>query len=250
MLIETTSETTLGNSLATAWTLSTIRTVAVLAVVLAVCAGEARALDELPNEKAKLRACEKNFCTMVLLKENKGDDLSCKLTKTWGKRDIKKGGESKVSWGFGDARCTTDVKMGRKHIIAALTLPKYTVVLNRQEVNCIVERSDGEHKVRAILSPKIKFKKGQADKVWINLKELDGPGDIKGTVWATAHLEDTLGIFHRAIIKGINKFLYRKCSKRYAKELGLGGAASSSAKAKPSAPAGKSASAKDRKSND
>ena len=224
--------------------------VAVLLVSL-VLSPSVRALEELPNEKEKLHACEKSFCSMVLLKEEKGADLSCKLTKTWAKTDIKEGSKkkSRISWGFGDARCTTDVAMTRGQILAALTRPKHTIMLNKQEVNCIVERSDGEHKVRAVLSPKIKFEKGRADKVWINLKELEGPDDIKGTVWATAQIEDTLGLFHGAMIKGINKFVHRKCAKKYAEEFGLEPPQSRRAN-KNQKDGKKTASAKDKKSKD
>jgi hypothetical protein len=191
------------------------------AISTAVSPLPALALEELPGEKQALRTCEKDVCSMILLKKKSKGSLSCKLTKTWAESSIKKGGKSKFSWGFGDARCSTEVSLPRRHIHAALTRPKHTVMLNRQEVRCTVERSGEPQKVRAVLSPKLKFRNGRAHKVWINLKELEGPNDIKGTVWTTAHLEDTLGIFHKAMIKGINKFMHRKCAKKYAVELGL-----------------------------
>jgi hypothetical protein len=82
-------------------------------------------------------------------------------------------------------------------------------------VNCILER-DGEIKpVKARLAPKLTFKDGKADKVWINLESIEGPDDVKSTIWTAAQLEDKLGIFHRPMIKSINKFLYRQCAKRY-----------------------------------
>lgn len=208
--------------------------------VLAICIAlggtgtpnPATALEELPDEKQALQACEKDVCSMILLKKKSKGNLSCKLTKTWAESSLKKGGKSKISWGFGDARCTTEVSLPRRQIHAALTRAKHTVVLNRQEVRCTVERSGEPQQVRAVLSPKLKFRNGRADKVWINLKELEGPNDIKGTVWTTAHLEDTLGIFHKAMIKGINKFMHRKCAKKYSAELGLKPARNRNKKAK------------------
>ena len=68
-------------------------------------------------------------------------------------------------------------------------------------MNCVVERDQQLKPVIIKLAPKLEFKNGKADKVWINLKEIEGPDDIKGTVWTAAKLEDTLGIFHAPMIK-------------------------------------------------
>lgn len=175
----------------------------------------ALALDEPPGEMAALKACEKRLCTMVLGKEPVGSDLACDVQKTWAKSSLEGGKSKGVSWSFGDARCSVDLRLQRKDIVAALTQPKHTVRVPAHEVNCILER-DGEIKpVKARLAPKLTFKDGKADKVWINLENIEGPDDVKSTIWTAAQLEDKLGIFHRPMIKSINKFLYRQCAKRY-----------------------------------
>lgn len=181
----------------------------------------AAAIDLAPNEKDRLKQCERTLCRMILLKEKSGKDLNCDLTKTWQKSSIEKGGDKKISWGFGDAQCTTEVKLPRATILAALTLKKATIMLQRQTATCKVERSGKIETVRAVLSPKLKLKNGRADKLWINLKEIDGPADIKGTVWTAAGLADSLGLFHRSMIKGINKFAYRKCQQKFGQDFGL-----------------------------
>lgn len=186
-----------------------------LGVVVALWACPALALEELPGEAEALKACEKKFCTMVLKKEPAGEDLACNLTKTWAQDTIKGGEKKSVKWGFGDARCSVSVKMSRAEVIQALTKPAHTVVLKDQAVRCVVER-DGEQKpVTAKASPKLQFKGGRAEKVWINLEDLSGPADVKSTVWTAAQLEDTLGIFHKNMIKQINKFMYKKCSENH-----------------------------------
>lgn len=183
-----------------------------------------------------LKACEKKACTMFLEKSKAGDDLACKISKTWARTSIKGGEQKGVSWGFGDARCTVDVKLARADVIAALTKPAHTIVSPPVTVSCVIERSDQVHPVTAKATPKLVFKNGKADKVWINLKELDGPDDIKGTIWIAANLEDSLGIFHKSLIKQINKFIYKKCPKNY------GPQTVAKAKAKPK-PAGVAANA-------
>ena len=65
------------------------------------------------------------------------------------------------------------------------------------------------------LAPKMVFKNGHAEKVWINLKDLKAPADIKATIWTAAKLEDLLGFFHGKMIKSINKFMYSRCVELY-----------------------------------
>jgi hypothetical protein len=185
----------------------------ILTVVAAASSGQA--LEEPPGEAEELKACEKRVCTMILEKNPKGDDLKCDVQKTWAKSTLE-GGESKgVSWGFGDARCKANIKLERADIVAALTLPKHTIRIPTQQVNCVIER-EGEVKPLTLkLAPKLTFKKGKADKVWINLESIEGPTDVKSTIWTAAKLEDTIGIFHRPMLKSIDKFVHKQCAKRY-----------------------------------
>lgn len=186
---------------------------AVLLAVVAVL--PARALEEPPGEMLALKACEKRLCAMVLGKEPTGSDLQCDVQKTWARSSLEGGKDKGVSWGFGDARCSVDLKLERKDIVAALTKAKYTVKVPAHQVNCVIEREGELKPVKAKLAPKLKFKDGKADKVWINLESIDGPDDVKSTIWTAAKLEDNLGLFHRPMIKSINKFLHRQCEKRY-----------------------------------
>lgn len=175
----------------------------------------ARALEAHPEEEERIKACEKELCLMILSRDANGADLKCDLTKTWAKSDLEGGKDKGVSWIFGDAQCSADIKLKRADVIDALTKPKHTIKLPEQAVKCVVER-DGETKpVDIQLAPKLKFKDGKADKVWINLGDMSGPADVKGVVATAASLEDTLGIFHKPMIKSINKFMHKQCNKKY-----------------------------------
>jgi len=215
-------------------------------LAFAAMTGPGRALEEPPGELPALKACEKTLCGMVMDKNPAGGDFRCDAQKTWAKSSLE-GGESKgVSWGFGDARCKADIKLSRADIIAALTKPKHTIRIPSQQVSCVLER-EGELKPVAIkLAPKLTFKDGKADKVWINLENIDGPADVKSTIWTAAKLEDSIGIFHRPMIKSINKFLFKQCPKRYgaAAVAAAAKAAKAKANAKGAATATKGAAAK------
>jgi hypothetical protein len=213
------------------------RSVLCLAAVasLASAGPAARALEEPAGEWDALKACEKRLCKMILGKEPKGNDLKCDLSKTWAKSSLKNGESKGVSWMFGDARCTVNLNLSRADVVGALTLPELTVRIPQHTVKCQVERGEELQNVTAKLAPKLKFKGGAADKVWINLKEVEGPDDIKGTLWVAAGLEDKLGVFHKPLVKSINKFMHEQCAKRYgpgaeAKEGGKDGAKKSGAK--------------------
>lgn len=185
-----------------------------LGLAMALCS-PAFALEEGKGEWDALKACEQRLCTQILEKRESGDDLQCALEKTWLKTTLE-GAESKlVKWGFGDARCAVDLKMTRAVIFKALTLPAFSLEIPEHHVKCVVE-SDGEMKpVEVKLAPRIAFKNGRADKVWINLKDVTGPSSIKATVWAAANLEDSLGIFHKSMLKSVNKFMHKRCPEYY-----------------------------------
>lgn len=196
-------------------TLSAPARVLLVMAGLLLPAGSGWALEPDPGEQKAIKACERRLCTMVLGRQPTGPDLACNVAKTWDRDTLKKGESSSVSWGFGDARCSVDLKLSRADLIGALTAPKYTVIIPEHDVHCIVEQDGKPRPVVAKLAPKLKFKNGQADKIWLNLGEVSGPTAVKATVNLAASLEDSLGIFHRSMLKSVNKFLHVKCGERY-----------------------------------
>lgn len=185
------------------------------AALTALLSGPAHALEPAPDEQTKLKACEKDLCTMILSRDPKGPDLSCAVAKTWASDDLKGGKMSGITWMFGDVRCETSIRLARADIVKAITAPAHTIKLQEQAVSCVVERNGETKPVSIKLAPKIKFKNGKAEKIWINLGDMTGPDDVKGTVWTAASLEDTLGIFHKPMLKGVDRFIQKQCPKTY-----------------------------------
>lgn len=176
----------------------------------------ALALEPTETEAEQLASCEQKLCRQILDKSPQDGVFRCDLGKTWGGDDLNKGAESKsMSWGFGDARCSVDLKVARQDILKALTAPKHEFSFRPHEVNCTVETEEGTKPLKARLAPKLKFEGGKAKKVWIRLKDIDGPEPLSSFVWSTAKLEDSIGIFHSEMIKQINKFVHRKCERKY-----------------------------------
>jgi len=207
---------------------------------LAGLAAPASALDVLPNEKATREACERRACEVVLQKSEKGPPLKCHMIKTWDRDKIKKNGEKKrMTWGFGDARCEVSLDLDRALLVPALTADKYTLQFPPQKVLCQIENSEKKAEpLTVVATPKIKFKGGHADKVWLNVKEVEGQSGVKTLVWTAAKLADGLGLFHKDTLKSINAFVHETCPTEFGGKLDAKAPASD--KAAPKAAAAKS----------
>lgn len=176
--------------------------------------GPAAALEEHKDEKDKLKACEVTLCTLVTKKAPAGGDMACHLSKTWAKDKIKAGSASgHVSWGFGDARCTVELKLPRTAVIDSLKTGDATLQFPEHVVSCEIEREREVTHVKLKLAPKVVFRDGKAITAWVNLKEVDGPTTMKGLAFTAAKLEDRLGVFHKSLIGAINHQLHDKCPK-------------------------------------
>jgi hypothetical protein len=169
------------------------------------------ALEEQRGEEAAIKACDQRLCAILVHRNPKGDDLKCALTKTWAKTKIKEADTQKLSWGFGDARCTVDINISRAVLLASMSSEEAKFRVPAHTANCVVEQDGKLEKVTAVLAPKIVFKNGRADKVWVNLKSVEGPAGIRLTLQTAAQLADTLGLFHRRMIKSINRYIERHC---------------------------------------
>jgi hypothetical protein len=184
-----------------------------VALACACLASPAHALEEGAGEAKAIDACDKRLCTILLQKNPSGEDLKCALTKTWAKSSLK--GDRTVGWGFGDARCTVQIDISRARIVAAATGKESKFAVPSHTAHCIVEQ-DGEVKtVKATLAPKIVFNGGKAEKIWINLLHVEGPTAIKATMTTAAQLNDTIGLFHRNLLKAVNGYIHKHCPKNY-----------------------------------
>jgi hypothetical protein len=182
------------------------------AAVLAVALAGAHALEEAKGEKEALKACEKSLCELVSKKAPDSGDFTCGLSKTWPKAELKEGSAAgKLTWGFGDARCTVDLKLARAAIVSAVKDQKSTLHFPDHTVKCVIEGEKEPTNVTATLAPKAEFEGGMVKKVWINLKEVNGPSVVKGLAFAAAKLEDNVGVFHSSLVKSLNHMIQEKC---------------------------------------
>lgn len=182
-----------------------------------ICSGmvSAQVIKPAEDEKERLQACEKNICTAALTKLDSGD-MTCSIQKTWTKSYIEDGvRQKKITWTFGDAQCSVDVKIPNSDIAAAVSQPKHTVQFEEHAVTCNIERESEMTQVNLKMAPKLEFSEGKVQKAWLNVASIDAPTLIKGAIWTVATLEDNFGLFHSELVSEVNEFLGEKCPKRY-----------------------------------
>lgn len=189
----------------------------VLTAVLGLAAASpARALEEQKSEAPAIEDCDQRLCGIVMGKNAAGGDLQCALTKTWARSTLKEADHARVTWGFGDARCSVDIKISRALLIAAVTSSKpYKLWVPAHTATCVVEENGQARPLKATVAPKIVFKDGRAEKIWINLQHVEGTASIRDWMSAAAQLTDSVGIFHRAMLKSVNGYIYKHCPKYY-----------------------------------
>ncbi|WP_143149026.1 hypothetical protein [Hyphomicrobium sp. CS1BSMeth3] len=189
-----------------------VRLAGLIALIWSLAA-PASAIEPRKDEKDRLKACEKSLCTLIVAKKPVKGDLQCPLSKAWSKKTMKEGSGSKLRWGFGAAKCEVDLKVPRETIVGALSAAEIKVTLPPHTVDCEVERENSVDKAQITLAPIIELKDGKAKKIWVNVTDIKAPGVIKGVVWSAAQLEDSVGLFHRRMIKAVNKFIREECPK-------------------------------------
>lgn len=219
-----------------------VLTLALLPAALLSASGPAGALDIKEQEKAALKVCEKRFCDIVLGHDARAQaartpaDFQCRLAKTWTRRNIKDSVDGKTSaWSFGDARCSADVSVLRGAILEVLSSGRHKIEFLPHTAHCEVENGGQITTVDVTVGPKIEFRDGQAVKAWIKLKDVQGPGTWKTTLWTIAKIEDTFGLFQREVLKSINKLVHETCPANYPANYPAAGAIE--AKSKPPAKA-------------
>ena len=186
------------------------------AVILSLTGSVTVALEVGKHERGNLKACERQLCEIVLGKEPTAKTLTCDLQKTWAKKSLKNGAESKsINWSLGDARCKVDLALAQQPLVDALTLPKYKLKLPEHAVNCVVERGGEITPVNLSLKPKLKFKRGKAVEASMGIGNIEAPALIKSAIWTVAKMESNFGLFQGDILRAVNKFVGKKCAKRY-----------------------------------
>lgn len=185
-------------------------------------AGQPRAslttkLEDLTPEERKERedrkACKVAICAAFHNRKPEGGDISCAILKSWRKEQLQKlVSKAKVSWPWGNVRCTADLKLKRADLVKAMTEASYVADLDRHQVACQVDREGKDAtQIKFDFKPKVTFEKGKATKAALNWGKIDAPALIKGAMWTATATDNTFNVLQSTLVDDINDFVAAKC---------------------------------------
>lgn len=177
-------------------------------------AARAQASPPLTDEE-KLRQCDRDICGAVTNPAAGGAPPRCYLAQTWYKEDIAKAvKKGRLSWPFGDARCTAKFEISRVLFAAPFKETAYTLKIPAQPVSCEIDNAGSRHELRAKMAPVIEFENGKAKSVSLGVTDIDGTAVVRNVVWAAWKFESTFGYFQADFVKGVNEYITEHCPKQ------------------------------------
>jgi hypothetical protein len=167
------------------------------------------------TEPERMRQCDRDACGIITNPSAEGAPLQCDIGQTWYKDDIarvvKKG---RLSWPFGDARCTAKFEIGRALFAAPLKAATHTLKIPPQPVACEIDNAGARHVVSAKMGPVIEFENGKAKSVSLGIADIEGTAVIRNVVWAAWKFESTFGYFQADFVKAVNEYIIEHCPTR------------------------------------
>ena len=179
----------------------------------------ARAQASPPRtDEEKLRQCDRDICGVITSRAAAGAPLQCDLAQTWYKEDIAKAvKKGRLSWPFGDARCTAKFEISRALFAAPFNEKAHTLKIPPQPVSCEIDNSGSRHELRAKMAPVIEFENGKAKSVSLGVTDIDGTAVVRNAVWAAWKFESAFGYFQADFVKGVNEYISEHCPKQNAR---------------------------------
>jgi hypothetical protein len=164
-------------------------------------------------ERDQRKACKVALCSAFHIRKPLEGDVTCSVLKTWRKEQLEKmitkGG---VSWPWGAARCTTELRFKRATLAKAMTEPHYDAQFDRHQIKCELDREKDKYQVNVEIAPKVTFKQGKAVKAALNWGKIDAPLLAKSALWPATAADNSMGILQNTVVEDINDFLDAKCT--------------------------------------
>lgn len=167
--------------------------------------------EEEKAEREARKSCKIAICS-AMHNRKAGEDISCNVIKSWRKEHLDKMiGRAGVSWPWGKVTCTAPIKLKRDMLSKALVEAKYEADIGRQEVHCVVQRTEGNADIRFEFSPKVVFEAGKAKKATLNWGKIEAPTLVKGAMWTATATDNTFNVLQGTVVEDINDFSTARC---------------------------------------
>jgi len=169
--------------------------------------------ERMKKEKAARQACKISICGIARLKRPEGDNVRCTVVRTWTSAELAAFFKDKLSWPFGPAQCTVDVKIDRGLLVKAMTEPEFIARIGKHNVNCQLDDKDGQVKygISFVVDPEVKFESGKAVKAGLHWSKVDGSALAKTALWPASKIDNTFNVFEKSVVDAINTFFTDKC---------------------------------------
>ena len=167
---------------------------------------------EEQREKDLRKACKVDLCSAFHVRKPADGHVSCGVLKTWRKEQltkmVAKGG---ISWPWGNAKCTADLKFKRAELIKAMTDDAYDLQLDKHDIKCELDRETDKYEIKMEISPKVQFSRGKAVKAQLNWGKIDAPVLAKSVLWSATAADNAFGALQSTVVDDINDFIGAKC---------------------------------------
>jgi hypothetical protein len=173
---------------------------------------EVQLTPEEAKEKDQRKACKIDLCSAFHARKPVDGPVACGVLKTWRKEQltkmVSKGG---VSWPWGNARCTANLKFNRADLAKAVAAPEFELKLEPHQITCEVEREKDNYEIKMEIAPKVQFKQGKAVKAQLNWGKIEAPALAKTVLWSATAADNTFGALQSTVVEDINDFIGTKC---------------------------------------
>ena len=174
--------------------------------------------DVEKKEREGRRKCAALICSTLHNKTPADGQVSCSVQKTWRKDALSKVlSRAKVSWPWGDTRCSSELKLDRAMLIKAMHEPEFDAKFEDYGIRCQIDaadpkKPDEKYDVTAQIKPQVSFKAGKAVKASLNWGKLEAPTLAKGVLWPITAADNKLRLLQSIVVEDINEFVTTKCA--------------------------------------
>jgi hypothetical protein len=117
----------------------------------------------------------------------------------------------KVTWPWGYARCSTNLKFDRAELVKSMTLPEFEAKFDQHDIRCELEGETEKFEVKLQIQPKVTFKEGKAVKASLNWGKIEAPKLAKTALWSATAADNSFGVLQTIVVDDINEFIQTRC---------------------------------------
>jgi hypothetical protein len=170
--------------------------------------------EQLFREQEARAGCKASICDIARSKSAQGEDVACRVVKTWPKFDlVTRVFRRAINWPWGHVQCEANVVIDRKVIVAAMSQPAYDAMLGKHDIVCRLSTEDGKDRriLNLTIDPVVTFEHGKATRAFVRWSKLNGTMPAKSVLWSAAAVDNAFNAVQRTVLERINDFLGRGC---------------------------------------